>query len=112
VLNTGDGSWHFYTDLLVTAARHSRYQPTPESLQRLHDLRLAAQVRAAIAKDPLTKNLNVGITAQAGRVTLRGVVFSSAMMAAASEVAQRVPGVTSVSSEAIEIAGAYPGPIM
>jgi osmotically-inducible protein OsmY len=69
-------------------------------------------VRAAIAKDPLTKNVNVEITAQAGRVALQGVVFSPAMMAAAAEVAQRVPGVTSVSSEAVEIPRIYPGPIM
>jgi cytidylate kinase len=112
VLNTEAGAWDFYTDLLVAAARHPRFQPTPESQQRIRDLSLAARVRAAIAKDPVTKNLTVEITAQAGSVALKGVVFSPAMMAAAAEVAQRVPGVTSVSSEAVEIARAYPGPIM
>jgi osmotically-inducible protein OsmY len=43
---------------------------------------------------------------------LKGVVFSSAMMEAAVEVAKRVQGVTNVSCEAEEIPRVYPGPIM
>jgi len=112
VINTGDDAWQFYTDLLVAAARHSQYQPTPESLQRIRDLSLAAHVRAAIAKDPVTKNINVEVAAHTGRVALKGVVFSPAMMDAAAEVARRVPGVSSVSCEAVEIPRVYPGPIM
>jgi len=112
VINTGDDAWEFYTDLLVSAARHPQYRPTPESQQRIRDLSLAAHVRAAIAKDPVTKNINVEVTAQTGRVALKGVVFSPAMMDAAGEVAKRVPGVTHVSCEAVEIPRVYPGPIM
>jgi cytidylate kinase len=112
VINTGNDAWEFYTDLLVSAARHRQYQPTPESLQRVCDLSLAAQVRAAIAKDPGTQNINVEVTAQAGRVALKGVVFSPAMLEAAAEVARRVPGVSAVSCEAVEIPRVYPGPIM
>ncbi len=112
VINTGNEAWQFYTDLLAAAARHPQYQPTPESRQRVRDLSLAAQVRAAIAKDPVTKNINVEITAQSGRVALKGVVFSPAMMDAAAEVARQVPGVSGVSCEAVEIPRVYPGPIM
>jgi len=112
VINTENNAWQFYTDLLVAAARHPRYQPTPESVERVRGLSLSAQVRAAIAKDPVTKNINVEVAAQAGRVALKGVVFSPAMMDAAAEVAKRVPGVTSVSCEAVEIPRVYPGPIM
>ena len=112
VINTRGDNWQFYTDLLVAAARHPQYQPTPESLQRMQDLTLAAQVRAAIAKDPVTKNINLEVGAQAGRVALKGVVFSPAMMDAAAEVARGVPGVTQVSCEAMEIPRVYPGPIM
>ena len=59
VINTRDDAWEFYTDLLVAAARHPQYQPTPESRQKVRDLSLAAQVRAAIATDLGTKNINV-----------------------------------------------------
>ncbi len=112
VINTENEAWAFYTDLLVAAARHPRYQPTPESQQRLRDLSLAAQVRAAIATDPGTQYISVEVTAQAGRMALKGAVFSPAMMDAAIAVAQRVPGVASVSCEAVEIPRVYPGPIM
>ena len=112
VINTAGGDWKFYVDLLVAAARHPQFQPTPDSIQRIKDLSLAAQVRAAIAKDPVTKNINVEVAAEAGRVALKGVVFSPAMMDAAAEVAKRIPGVSAVSCEAVEIPRVYPGPIM
>jgi cytidylate kinase len=112
VLNTSDDAWEFYTDLLVAAARHPRFQPTPESRQKVGDLSLAAQVRAALAAGPGTRHLNLEVTAQAGRVVLTGVVFSPATMDAAADVAKRVPGVASVSCEAVEIPRVYPGPIM
>lgn len=112
VINTTDDTWDFYTDLLVAAARHPRYQPTPASRQKVRDLSLAAQVRAAIATDPGTQCLNVEATAEAGRVVLRAIVFSPAVLEAAADVARRVPRVTSVSCETVEIPRVYPGPIM
>jgi cytidylate kinase len=112
VINTSDDRWRFYTDLLVAAARHPQYQPTPESLQKIHDLSLAAQVRAAIASDAVTKNLTIEVSAQAGRVTLKGVVFSPALMDTAAEAAKRVPGVREVTREAVEIPLGYMGPVM
>jgi len=112
VINTSDDAWAFYTDLLVWAARHPRYQPTPESLQRIRDLSLAAQVRAALATDPGTTHLSVEVTAQAGRVVLEGVVFSAALLEAAVAVAKRVQGVIDVSWQGDELPRVYPGPIM
>lgn len=112
VLNTQDDAWDYYTDLLVAAARHPWYRPTPASLQKVRDLSLAAQVRAAIAADPGTRRLNVEVAADAGRVVLTGIVFSPAVLDAAADVAKRVPGVVSVSCETVEIPRVYPGPIM
>lgn len=112
VLNTQDDAWDYYTDLLVAAARHPWYRPTPASLQKVRDLSLAAQVRAAIATDPGTRRLNVEVAADAGRVVLTGIVFSPAVLDAAADVAKRVPGVVSVSCETVEIPRVYPGPIM
>jgi len=63
VINTETDGWQFYVDLLVAAARHPRYQPTGESVQRIRDLSLGVRVRAGIAKDPLTKNINVEVVA-------------------------------------------------
>ncbi len=112
VLDTRDDDWEFYVDFLVTAARHPRYQPTPESLQRIRDLSLAAQVRAALATNPGTEHLNVEVTAQAGHVVLKAVVFSPASLEAAADVAKGVPGVTTVSCGREEIPWVRPGPMM
>jgi cytidylate kinase len=112
VINTAGDAWDFYADLLVAAARHARFVPTPDSAERIRSLSLAAQVRAAIARDPVTKNINVEVVAEGGRVALKGVVFSPTMMDAAAEVARRVSGVREVSCEAVEIPRVYPGPIM
>jgi len=112
VINTREDAWEFYTDFLAMAARHPQYQPTPESRQKIRDLSLAAHVRAAIATDPGTKHINVEVTARAGHVVLKGVVFSLAVLEAAAALAQRVPGVTDVACEAVEIPRVYPGPIM
>ncbi len=112
VLNTSGDAWDFYTDIIVAGARHPRFQATAESIQRVQALSLAAQVRAAIARDTVTKNINVEVSVEGGQVALKGVVFSPAMMDAAAEVARKVPGVTAVSCEAVEIPRVYPGPIM
>jgi hypothetical protein len=69
-------------------------------------------VRAAIVTDPKTKEINVEATAQAGHVTQKGVVFSTAMLESASGVTKGLRGVTNVSCEAAEIPRDYPGPIM
>jgi len=112
VINTATDAWTFYTDLLVMAARDPKYQPTPESRQKIRDLALAAEVRAALATDPETMHSTIDVTAQTGHVVLTGVVLSLAMLDAAVQVAERIPGVTSVSCEAEEIPRVYPGPIM
>jgi cytidylate kinase len=112
VINTAEGAWAHYVDLLVWLARSPRYQPTPESIQRVRDLSLASRVRAAVAADAITKNIDMGVTAREGVVSLRGVVFSPAMMETVVEVARRVPGVRSVTTEAVEVPQMYPGPIM
>ena len=112
VINTGTEAWALYTDLLVAAAQHPKYQPTPESRQKIRDLSLAAQVRAVLATEPETTHSTVEVTAHAGHVVLTGVVPSPAVLETAASVAKRVPGVTSVSCEAEEIPRVYPGPIM
>ena len=112
VINTRDDAWEFYTDLLVAAARHPQYQPTPESLQRIRDVSLAAQVRAALATDAETRYSNLEVTVKGGDVVLAGVVFSLATAEAAAAVALRIPGVMNVSCKTEEIPRVYPGPIV
>jgi cytidylate kinase len=99
VVNTAADAWEFHTDLLVAAARHPRYHATPESLQKVRDLSLAAQVRAALAKNPATKVFNFEVTAEAGQLTLGAASFTRDALDAARAIAKEFPGVISVSCE-------------
>ena len=60
----------------------------------------------------MTRNINVEVTAQAGPLALKSVIFSPTLMDAAAEVAKRVPGMASISCEAVEMPRVCPGPIM
>lgn len=112
VVNTLRGAFQAYVDLIVHAAKGEPYRPTPESLQKIRDLSLAARVRASLAADPVLGHLPIEVKARGGAVTLRGVVFSPATMDLAAQVAKRVEGVTSVTSEVVEVPRIYPGPLM
>ena len=112
VVNTGRGSLDTAAELIVQAARLSLYQPTHESRQKIRDLTLASEVRAALAADPLVGSLHIEVSARSGAVTLKGVVFDPATMEAAAVVARRLEAVHSVECEVVEVPRIYPGPMM
>jgi hypothetical protein len=60
---------------------------------------LAINVRDALAASPVYKYSGVSVTADRGRVELRGTVPTEAQRVAAAEIAARVPGVTSVDND-------------
>lgn len=109
VLNTVRDDSQLYTDIVVAVARHPRFQSTPESLQQVRDLSLAAQLRAALAKDPETRHLTLEVTADKAHVSLKGAVRHFSAREHVARVAGAVPGVASVSVEHIAISP-YPGP--
>jgi cytidylate kinase len=112
VVNTGRGSLDTAAELIVQAAKMPLYQATDASLQKIRDLTLASEVRAALAADPLVGNLHIEVLARSGVVALKGVVFDPATMEAAAAVARRVAGVQSVDCEVVEVPRIYPGPMM
>ena len=112
VVNTGRGSLDTAAELIVQAAKMPLYQPTDASLQKIRDLTLACEVRAALAADPLVGNLRIEVSARSGAVTLKAVVFDTATMEAAAVVARRLEGVRSVDCEVVEVLRIYPGPMM
>jgi cytidylate kinase len=102
VINTVRDDPALYADMVASLAAHPRFVPTPESTQMIRNLSLAAQVRAAIAKDPQTQAaLHVEVTADKGHVSLKGSVRHAAIRDAVANVAREVPGVVGVSSEQV-----------
>jgi osmotically-inducible protein OsmY len=73
--------------------KSSEFTETDQSRQRLQDLALGWQVKAALRLSPRTRDARVTVTAERGRVTLSGVVDSGDERTEVCEVAAGVPGV-------------------
>lgn len=100
VINTVRDDPALYADMVASLAVNPGFAPTPDSTQFVRNLSLAAQVRAAIARDPHTHAaLHVEVAADKGHVSLGGSVRHPAIREAVASVAREVPGVVSVSSE-------------
>lgn len=107
VINTLRDDPQVYADMVIALARHPSFQATPESLQQLKNLSLAAQVRAAMAKHQDTQSIFPDVTADKGHVMLRGTVRHPQVRDALAGVAGSVPGVSSVSTDLIQISFPY-----
>jgi osmotically-inducible protein OsmY len=69
---------------------------TPECQQRMEDLALGSRVRAALAIDPATVDLEVEVVAHSGAVSVRGQVGTIAQIEEVRRVASGTPGVSSL----------------
>jgi cytidylate kinase len=76
------------------------FKVTPASFQTQEDLLLSCKVWIALAKDEHTKTAFVNVTAEKGKVTVRGSAVSGKVIDAIPTVAGRIPGVKEVVSEA------------
>jgi len=93
VLNTERVSVRECVDKVSGLVRSPEFAETDESRQRLQDLALAWQVRAALRLSPRTRAMRVAVLAERGRVTVSGVVDSAEERADVCEAAAAVPGV-------------------
>lgn len=84
------------TDLIVRAAGQPEYAPTPDSLRRVADLALAAQVRAALAADREIGWTSLQVTAHEGTIGVGGAVRTDDQRRRVLEAARRVAGVREV----------------
>ena len=112
VINTLRDDPALYADMVASLATHPRFAPTPESTQVIRNLSLAAQVRAAMAKDPRTQSaLDLDVTTDRGHVSVKGSVRHAAMREAVASVAREVPGVGGVSSEEVIVSFYHPAAV-
>ena len=83
-------------DMVAGMARLPEYQPTAESIKAMNDLAVGSQVSARLATDPRTLVTDLSVSADAGLVTITGVVDWQATVDAIPLVAREVEGVTEV----------------
>ncbi|HTU01303.1 MAG TPA: cytidylate kinase family protein [Candidatus Sulfotelmatobacter sp.] len=86
-------------DLLGRLTETEEFRPSPASLKAMRDLTLRSRVAAALATDRRTRDLDVEVAADEGKVVVTGTTQSSAMMEAVAAVAGQVEGVTALISE-------------
>jgi cytidylate kinase len=90
--------------ILCAAARQSCFAETPQSRAAMMDLVLASRVRAALAVNEETQDLEVEVTARDGAVFIAGRLSRYSGMPEIHRIAGRVPGVASVEVEGVSTA--------
>jgi cytidylate kinase len=76
------------------------FEFTPQAKAQMDNLALASRVRAELALNPFTANLEVEVEASQGAVTIKGNLFEETEDV--ERVAKTVPGVTLVSIEELD----------
>jgi hypothetical protein len=92
-------------DQVVALAKRPAFQETPASRRHLEDLALQARTRAALKSDTRTADIDVLVEANAGALTLRGIVANDAEKARVDEVVAKVAGAKGVANELRTMAG-------
>jgi cytidylate kinase len=88
-------------EIIAHAARQTCFLETPESVAAMEDLALASRVRANLAINPSTSNLEVEVVSHSGAVAIRGHLISQNEMREVQAVAWKVPGVTEVNLDGL-----------
>jgi len=95
VLNTKRVSVEECVGEVLALVRAPQFAETERSRAKLGDLAIAAAVRAALRRAPETRESEVAVSSEEGRVTLSGAGNTDEMLAFV-EVASAVPGVRDV----------------
>ena len=99
VLNTDRLSVETCARQIAALAQRPEFAETDASRAMLQNMALDARVRAALRADPATRDIDVTVASDAGRIVLAGIVLDAGEMPAAERVARAVAGVTAVDNQ-------------
>jgi len=99
VLNTDRLSVETCARQIAALAQRPEFAETDTSRAMLQNMALDARVRAALRADATTRDIEVTVTSDAGRIVLAGIVLDAGEMPAAERVARAVAGVTAVDNQ-------------
>ena len=99
VLNTDRLSVETCARQIAALAQRPEFAETDASRAMLQNMALDARVRAALRADPATRDIDVTVASDAGRIVLAGIVLDADEMPAAERVARAVAGVTAVDNQ-------------
>jgi hypothetical protein len=107
VLNTDRVSIENCTEQVMAMTKTKRFAQTAESVRKLHDIALVADIRGVLRGDERTRMLKIAIDVTDGHATLSGIVETEVLRSHAAEVAATAIGVTGVTNNLKEMSGAY-----
>lgn len=99
VLNTDRVSVQSCAEVIQQLAARPEFQETEQSRAMLANLALSAAVRAALKANESTRETNIEIESQGGKVVLRGIVLNADERAEAQRVAGTVAGEANVDNQ-------------
>ena len=82
--------------------------PDAADLVRRSDRELAAQARAALLANPITRPLHLHITCENGHLSIRGVVQQDEQRKIAQEIVGTIPGVRRLLDEIVVARRVFP----
>lgn len=83
-------------DVICTVSRLKCFEFTPESQRAMDDLAQASRVKANLAMDRATSDLQFEVIAQGGSVSIKGEIVSPDQAKKVAGIVRAVPGVTEV----------------
>lgn len=80
-------------DVICSLSRTGCFQATPETLRDLENLALASRVKAHLAMEHDTSNVEFDVKAQGGTVTIKGGIDGPTQAKKVRAIAENIPGV-------------------
>ena len=99
VLNTDRLSVETCARQIAALAQRPEFAETDASRAMLQNMALDARVRSALRADAATRDIDVTVVSDAGRIVLAGIVLDPDEMPAAERVARAVAGVAAVDNQ-------------
>jgi len=104
VLNLEQMNLEGASDVICTVSRLKCFAATPQTQRALDDLAKAGRVKASLAMNPATTDLQFEVVVQDGAVSIKGDIVSPAQIKTIGGIVRAVPGVTEVRLDQLELA--------
>jgi len=104
VLNLEQMSLDEACDVICTVSRLKCFASTAETQKALDDLAKASRVKASLAMNPATSDLQVEVVVHDGSVSVKGHIVSPVQVKKIGSIVRAVPGVSEVHLEELALA--------
>ncbi|MGI9103158.1 MAG: cytidylate kinase family protein [Terriglobales bacterium] len=91
-------------ELIAAASQMRSFEFTAEAQQAIQDLATSSAVKAMLAMDPATSDLQFEVTGRSGMVSIKGDIVNPQQAKTVSQVARQVSGVKEVHIDQLELA--------